>query len=477
MREDAHRPRVVIVGTGVDLNMVAFALAQKLKHRNPEITALDVGGPKPPVLCSTFSDMAEFNSSFGVSESELINSIGAGLNFGLLLNGRSDRSPFIFSDSPYGLMLHKQPFHQLFHLYRQENSNAKLDDFCLSAVLAKAGRVAPKSENASSVFSSVNYGYTFLTDRYERFLRAHAVNSQVNFVPANSLELTETGGKVDSLTTNNGQVYEADLFIDCSSERTLIGKREGNRHCAHVIKEDYIPPWQYSHSNERLSDPEWPLYAEIHSVPNGFCKRIKYGHSTSVENYVFEEEGSSNERAEVKTTCHAAILRRPWADNCVGIGAAFTNTPNLLPGGYNLIQGQIFQLLDLWLGGPVGAASAEIFNQTSVQTGQHLVDLINIQLTAHPILSSNVRVTDSNHQRVELFTSSGAAYISEDSIVTDQHWFALLTGLGFEQRGGSLSSTGITSSNVAENLNKLKALFQRAASGAQPYRSWLNATM
>lgn len=462
-----NRPKVAVVGSGGDLAMVAFSAAKALESLNPAVIAVDVGDGASASCISTFSDMKAFNDSFGINENAFVDGVEAGVNFGIGFSfSELDEAPFIFNDGPYGLLMHNSPFHQLFHIYRQRHPTKQLDSYSLSANLAKAGRFAPRSEQSNSVFSAVSHGYTFAASAFEKYFRRLALGLNVTFVRSTDVKVSEGESGIESVTTSTGQLLCADLYIDCSAQGALVNKRNDS-HRVSSINTEYVPPWQFSAMDEPNAHGISHLYTKVESTPGGYAKQIVHEASIYCEKfeYAINARGDGGEALQFPSA-----LQRPWVDNCVALGAASMTVPNLIPGNYNVLQGQLLQLFELWSGNRLDDAVAEQFNETSAQTLDHVVDLANIQLAKHPHLGADVRLTDSNRSRVALFESSGALRLSDRPIVSDQHWPALLMALGFEQKGTNLQATALPLATVVEGLDKLEALLQKATNAAPPYR-------
>ena len=457
-------PRIVIVGTGSELALTAYLLITKLERAAPAIIAVDVGGGEGNTLVSTFSDMRLFNDANGITESDFLAGVGARFNYGFLLSGREPKEDFFLADSAYGLIIRNNYFHNLFYLHQKRHPEARLDDFSLAASLARAGRFAPKSAQANSIFSTLSYGYTFQAKAYENYFKRLALRRNVTYVVSPNLTVAEGEQGIERVVTQSGQILEADLFIDCSDARCLMSKLQS----PFKIPSSYIPSWQTAVKQEESESAKNDLYAVVTATKTDIRKKISHGRLTSEETFRFVDQGASN--GDVST---ATAMESAWVKNCIALGAGFAKLPNLLPGNYHLILGQLLQLFDSWSGERPSAAVAEIFSESCQQSLEHVIDIINIQLAAHPLASSFTELTPANRSRVELFESSGALYAIDNAILPEQNWVALLTAMGYRQKGLSLQARTLKDSEVDKELGSMKALIDRATNATETYDQWL----
>lgn len=468
------KTRVVIVGAGSDLSLVAYALAKGLEVSQAAIVAVDVGGNTDEGLVSTFSDMRAFNEALGVSERDFMAGVDATVSFGCKLPPLGSAKGLMLTDSPYGLTMHNTLFHQLFSIYSRARPYASLDDFCLSARLAQEGKFAPKSDKAKSVYSMVSYGYAFDSSACGRYFKRLALARNVTYVSSSEVSAAVSSGRIEKLTTSSGQTLAADLFIDCTPDRALYSQVQ--KKCSEYdLISATLPHWRFALEQEEDGSPV-TLYSEMTVTETGFERSIRHRGRRCKALFEFDKQQRGGGSGGAGRTEAQSALASPWVDNCVALGSASAIMPGLLLERYHLLQGQLLQLLELWSGGEPSAASAEIFNTSCRQSVNHLLDLVNIFLAAHPGFADQVRLTEANRSRVKLFTSSGALFATDNAVVPDQQWPALLTGLGFKQSGGNFQAIGLNSEQVVEQLDSLESLLQKATDAAPAYDEWLKRT-
>lgn len=104
--------------------------------------------------------------------------------------------------------------------------HAHPDRYYLAARLAEQ-RLAPI--NAESFPFEIGYGYHFDAAQMAAVLQRHAQNNGVTFIEGKFKEAKQHhNGAIESITIDNGQILQADLFVDCTGfNALLIEKNQG----------------------------------------------------------------------------------------------------------------------------------------------------------------------------------------------------------------------------------------------------------
>ncbi|HEY7773879.1 MAG TPA: tryptophan 7-halogenase [Marinagarivorans sp.] len=480
----ANNPKIVIVGSGVDLLQSALAAAKSFSYANPSIIAVEVDGPEGPEVGASFSDMASFHNLLGISEGAFIKGSLAGLNFGteLCLDGQSPG--FVFSDGPYGFIIEGLGFHELFGKVRGERPAVRYDDYCLSASLAKANRVAPRSTKAKSIFSTVRYGYLFLRQRYYGYLNALLQGHGVSIVRANSLTVEHVTTPSDSapselgkhqisrVVINGEQALTADLYIDCSQSRALAANQL-DAHKLEFVEPRFLAPYRIHTHNEKCEKTTKRASARLMFTRDGWDQQVAHLDCQSTTSYQFLWQGEFSRESNSSDYHMPAMMTQAWSGNCVALGAACADIPNPLPGPYHLLQSQLLLLFDVWTGGQLLDSARAVFNDFTAQLCRHNIDIANWLLHRHAQRPESFELTPANRDRLQLFEASGAVRPVENAVIAADHWAALLLASGYRQHGESLKSASIGRDVALAQLDKLRELLAKATEAAEPYEKWL----
>lgn len=221
---------VVIVGGGTAGWLSAGVLAAKLGQQSlqqasainvtlvesPEVSTIGVGEGSWPSLRDTLLDI-------GIKESEFITQCHASYKQG------STFSRWKYDDKP----------HQYQHPFTTPSGYVEMDihaqwqnlcaeesfeqSFCIQPEMCDLGK-APKQVKTPDYAYVLNYGYHFDATALAHLLTNHCVsNLGVNHIKAHISSVNSAAdGNIASLTTNDGDVIEGDLFIDCSGGKALL---------------------------------------------------------------------------------------------------------------------------------------------------------------------------------------------------------------------------------------------------------------
>ena len=484
----AASPNIVVVGSGIDLLQSALAAARLLSFARPSITVIELdGSQQSPEVMASFSDMAHFHSLLGIDEGAFIRGARAGLSFGTELRLDSDSAGFVFSDGPYGFIIEGLSFHDLFDKASSVRPSVRYDEYCLSALLAKANRVAPRSSKAKSVYSTVRYGYLFKRKHYQAYLKALLESHGVSFLRTASLTVERlkandavcseqiNSHNIARVVTDAGKSVVADLFIDCSLSRELVSDSPA-AHELSLIDGSVLPPHRVGVMNGLSGDHGKRASVRLAVSPSGFDRDLAHLSVETIESLQFQwsRDALVEGRGDYEVSSE---LMRPWSGNCVAVGLASAHLPSLIPGAYNLLQNQLLLLFDVWTGGALFDSARDVYNNFSVQASRHSIDIANFLLHKHPNSLGLVELTPVNLDRLRLFECSGCVRPTDGGVIGDDHWIALMIALGCKPRGESLKKRSVESGVAIEQLDRLRALLVNACDAAEPYEKWLSVNL
>ncbi len=217
--------RIVILGGGAAGWMTACLMAKRWAPsgvsisvvESPEIGIIGVGEGSTPQLKAFFRDL-------GVSENEWMPRCNATYKNGISFHGWSQRPGCerYFHPFPSPIDAHTAPaFHfNSFGRRRGIDLVAAPGRFFLSAKLAEK-RLAPIA--AHNFPFEIAYGYHFDAHLAGAFLRRHAEGRGVRHIEGKVTGIAlDARGAVASLTREDGDLIEADFFVDSTGFRSMI---------------------------------------------------------------------------------------------------------------------------------------------------------------------------------------------------------------------------------------------------------------
>ncbi|WP_163934125.1 tryptophan halogenase family protein [Paraferrimonas sp. SM1919] len=222
--------QIAIVGGGTAGWLTAARLAahHKTKAGGVAVTLIESSAvPIAGVGEGTWPTLRSTLSKIGVSETEFIIKCDATFKQGARFDGwqtGSDSYFHAFADAGNRTNL---PLERIWQSVKVHSSDAVYaNEICFQAAIAQQGK-APKDITHPEYDSVANYAYHLDAGKFATFMREHCINNLGVKHVIGHVECVNsaTNGDIASLTLQNGQIIEADLFVDCSGfHALLIGK-------------------------------------------------------------------------------------------------------------------------------------------------------------------------------------------------------------------------------------------------------------
>jgi tryptophan 7-halogenase len=224
--------RVLIVGGGTAGWMTAAALSRVLPPQvarirlveSQEIGTVGVGE-------ATVPHIRFFNARLGFDEADFMARTRATFKLGIeFRNWSRIGDSYIHPFGAFGRDLGAAPFHQPapFHQHWVRAHKAGLartiEDYSLPIMAARGGKFAHPDEDLTSALSTYSYAYQFDASLYAAYLRAYAEARGVTRSEGRIVDVARhpESGFVTSVTLEDGERIDADLYVDCSGFRGLL---------------------------------------------------------------------------------------------------------------------------------------------------------------------------------------------------------------------------------------------------------------
>ena len=219
--------KIVIVGGGTAGWMAASTLSHMLSGMQCDITLIEseeigtvgVGEATiPPILL--------FNEMLGIDENFFIKETQATFKLGIeFVNWKKIGHRYIHPFGDFGVNFDVRPFHQHWLNQRAKGYGRDLFDYSLMAQAChKKKFMRPLRDQPKSALAGINYAFQFDASLYARFLRQYSEKRGVVRIEGKIESVTQHNetGFIESVTTEDKRIFDADLFIDCSGFRGLL---------------------------------------------------------------------------------------------------------------------------------------------------------------------------------------------------------------------------------------------------------------
>ncbi len=438
---------LVLLGRDAPLWLAASVLQAALKPAGVAVTAIEL----PSLLhvsdvYATLPGIEALHARLGLDEAGLLRATGGafslGQNFVDLFGGSP---PFLSAYGAYGTPIEGNDFFPYWLKARGLGLEVALEDFSLTGVAARQGRVMIPDE-ASGAYGRADYGYHLPATAYAVGLKSVAARTGVAMRTANHIAI-ERGddGDITALIAD-GERVPGEMFVDATgSDAALIGKTLG-------VAQD---SWRVHFPADRVfaarAQPfaTIPTYAELRAWQPGWAALYPSQAATHVI-HAFSgaltepEEALGRLGAATGLALGDAVLRpsdpgrrvQAWARNCVAIGAAACALDPIHNLDLHAVQLGLVTLLAHFPAGRDVAPNRDEYNRLMHSSFERLRDYqaAFYALAPYPgALWDAGRASPATPELAHIiatFRARGEVSPMEDDSIPTDNWRALLVGLG-----------------------------------------------
>jgi tryptophan 7-halogenase len=441
---------ILIVGGGTAGWMTAAALSRMLQGQQIEITLIEsaeigtVG-----VGEATVPHIRFFNAKLGFDEADFMAKTQATFKLGIEFCdwGRKGDS-YIHPFGAFGETIGDVAFHQHWARMQRAGKAEAIEAYSVPIMAARAGRFAFPAEDPQSPLSTYSYAFQFDAGLYARFLRSY---SEERGVVRREGKIVDVGqdsesGFVRSVTLENGDTIEADLFIDCSGFRGLL--IEGALEAGYDNWQHWLP------CDRAVAVPcgtHGPLspYTRAAAKDAGWIWRIPLQHRVGnghvyCSNYISDEDAADALVGQLESEPLAKLnflrfvtgkRRKQWSKNVVAIGLSAGFLEPLESTSIHLIQLAIGRLLDFFPDSGWDPMLAAEYNRLMDLEYERVRDFLILHYHATerddtPFWNyvRTMQIPDSLAHKMETFRERGVVVNYRDGMFLNASWIAVYLG-------------------------------------------------
>lgn len=445
MTENKRIRRVVIAGGGTAGWMAAAALAKVMGKtldicliESDMIGTVGVGEATIPTLLT-------YNRLLGINEQQFMAATQGTFKLGIeFVNWREVGQSYIHSFGITGKDHWTAGFQHFWRRGMEEGVASAFGDYCLELVAAQKNRFAHLPEQG------LNYAYHLDASLYAKFLRNMAEEHGARRIEGKIVEVAQDGetGFVKSLTLQDGQKIEGDLFIDCSGFRGLL--IEETLHTGYDDWTHWLPcdsavaiqtesvedPIPYTRSTAHEAGWQWRIPLQ-HRVGNGivFCSRYQ-SDDDAIKTLLDNIEGKTLVEPRV-LKFRTGTRRKHWNKNVVALGLSSGFIEPLESTSIHLIQRGILRLMRMFPSQGIKQSDIDEFNaQTKFETDgirdfiilhYHVTDRRDTPFWRQ---CAGMEIPDSLQHRIDLFRETGRVFKMSDELFAENSWTQVMLGQG-----------------------------------------------
>ena len=485
--------KVLIVGGGTAGWMTAAALAKVLKGVEVTLIESDAIGTVG-VGEATIPPINTFNQILGIDEADFMRSTKASFKLAIeFVDWTAPGSRYLHPFGGFGLDIEAIKFHQFWLKAQSQGSTHPLDDFNLSATAAKLGRFMLPSKDPGQVLSSLKYAFHFDAGLYARYLRDYAEKRGVIRREGKVVDVCLRGedGFIASVTTDGGEVIEADLFIDCSGFRGLLIEQAldtGFEDWGHWLPNDRAVAMPCDTGGDGLTP-----YTRATADKAGWRWRIPLQHRTG-NGYVYSSQHLSDEDAvaRLRATLDGPARAEPnfikfragrrkqiWVKNCVAIGLASGFLEPLESTSIHMIQAGITKLLALFPDKGFDPIEIAEYNRLTILQTELIRDFIILHFKANERpepywqRAREMAIPESLQRKIDLFAARGRLFQSDYDLFAEPSWIAVMLGQNIRPRNYDPLVDTLDETLVRGQMQRLAALVRQTADALPSHEAFI----
>ena len=446
---DKRIESIVIVGGGSAGWMTAAALSNSLRQgcRITLIESDDIG--TVGVGEATIPPIRTFNEMLGIDEREFVKATQGSFKLGIeFVDWGRLGNRYFHPFGPHGRAFDIVGLHHYWLKAREAGETAAFDEHSMAWALARAGRFTRPGQDPRNVLSTFDYAYHFDAGLYARFLRRYSEERGVVRVEGKIATVAQDGesGFVQTVQLEDGQIFAADLFIDCSGFRGLLiegSLQTGYEDWSHWLPcdravampcakaGDFTP---YTRSTARAAGWQWRIPLQ-HRTGNGYvyCSQ-----------FLSDEEAEATLRANLDGEALAGPnrlrfttgrRRKFWNKNVIAIGLSSGFMEPLESTSLHLIQAGISKLLALFPDKDFNPLLADEYNHISVTEFERIRDflVLHYKLTTRDDSElwrycAHMDIPDTLQFKIDHFKSYGRHIARDMDLFGSPSWLAVHIG-------------------------------------------------
>ncbi len=484
----ASRPpvtKIVIVGGGTAGWMTAAAVMRVLGQmpglsvtlvESEAIGTVGVGE-------ATIPQIIGFNRLLGLDEMQFMRETRATYKLGIefvdwLRPGHAYVHPF----GSFGLDMLGIEFQHFFLRGASLGETARIDDYSIAAMAAKAGRFGwPRPENPRSPMSKLSYAFQFDAGRYARFLRGYAEAAGAVRVEGRIVEVQQDGesGFVTAVALEDGREVAGELFIDCSGFRSLLLGQTLGVPFADWTR--WLPcdsavaiPCTLGGANEPLTRStarpagwQWRIPLQ-HRIGNGHVFSSSHMERQAATDLLLANLDGKPLADPNHLAFKAGHRVRAWEKNVVALGLAAGFLEPLESTSIHLVQSGIARLMALFPDTGFSGVEIERFNLETAREYRNIRDFLVLHYRASERDDSEfwrycrtLPPPDSLAEKLELFRSSGRIIRENNELFTEDSWLSVMLSQGVEPRGHHPAAWMLDAAETRQRLAHIREVIAR----------------
>jgi len=480
---------ICILGGGTAGWMTAAGLSNKFKDLDVDITLVEsdqigtVG-----VGEATLPHIRFFNNALGIDERDFMRATRATFKLGIeFCDWGQLGDSYIHPFGDYGEPIDGVDYHHFWLRLWQKGHKTRLSDHSFPILAAEAGKFQHPGQDVMKIGSNFGYAYQFDSGLYAKFIRKYSEARGVTRIEGKAVDVSQNAESehVESVTLENGDIIEADLFIDCSGFRGVL--IEQTLETGYDDWSEWLPCNRAVAVQCESRGPSLP-YTRATARSAGWQWRIPLQHRTG-NGYVYWNEYISDDEATAQliSTLEGPAITEPkqlyfktgkrkklWNKNVIAIGLSGGFLEPLESTSIHLIQEGITALIELFPDTNFKASDADEYNRRMDLNFDRVRDFLLLHYVATQRDDSpmwryfrDMTLPDSLQEKMEAWMNRGYLLRYEHGVFLPPSWVAVMAGQNLMPQGYDIRANKLPLDDVRSKIETVIA-DSRAAVGNTP---------
>ncbi len=487
--------KILIVGGGTAGWMAAVTISKFIPKENCEILLIESDQqPTVGVGEATIPQIQVFNKTIGLDENEFIRRTQGTFKLGIeFVNWGNVGDSYIHAFGDVGRNMHSLPFYHYWWKMRQKNQAEDLGAYALNCVASRQARFMRSVNAGDSPLSNIAYAFQFDATLYARFLREKAEMQGVKRRVAHieGAQQNKETGFIESVTLEDGESVEADLFIDCSGFRGLLIEETlntGYEDWSHWLPCDSAwaapckkqgPLLPYTRATAHSAGWQWRIPLQ-HRTGNGHVFSSKFiGENEAKQTLLNHVDGEL--LAEPRLLTFTAGKRvKTWNKNCVALGLSSGFLEPLESTSIHLVQTAIAKLMSMFPTKDFEQAVIDEFNRQVDFEYSSIRDFIILHYKATQRDDSefwrycrNMAIPETLEHKIATFKASGNIHRFNNELFNEISWTEVLHGQGIFPEHYHPLTDNIADDEIEMRLKHIKSVIDTSVGYMPPHSEFI----
>ncbi|BFT31444.1 tryptophan 7-halogenase [Alteromonas sp. D210916BOD_24] len=475
--------KIIVLGGGSSGWMTAAALGKILKSHPCEIQVIeseDIG--TVGVGEATIPQILLFNDLIGLDENTFIERTQGTFKLGIQFKDwRKVGHSYYHAFGEVGKNMEGVHFYHYWLKMRQQGKAAPLDEYTLSSLACNEKRFMRPFDAGNSPLSNIAYAFHFDAGLYAKFLRECAEGHGVVRTEGKVTHVNQhPSGDIASLVLENGDVHEADFFIDCSGFRALL--IEQTLKVGYEDWRHWLPCDRAVAAPSSLTEAPWP-FTRAAAQQAGWQWRIPLQHRVG-NGHVYSSEFMSDRQAQdtLVNNIDGELLADPrlikfvtgkrnkfWHKNCLAIGLSGGFMEPLESTSLHLVQVAISKFFSFF---PFSTPSQGDIDEYNAQMDFEFTRIRDFLILHYHVTEredtpfwrycKNMSIPDTLQEKIDQFKTNGRINRFNNELFNDLSWFEVMYGQGLRPQGYHGLADIFSEDELAKRLKGIQRVVRKS---------------